>query len=124
MCFYLEWKLWTCQLIHEQSISTDLPLFTNLDLRADLNGFFEATEGAECSNCLPANGLKLSQFPATAAPILQDTLSVLAQLRNEHQRPGEHLPQTPSEKAFGLREIAYIYTYISAIFNSFSFSID
>lgn len=75
----------------EHSISIDLPPFTNLDLRANLNGFFEATKGTECSDCLPTNGLKLSQFPATAAPILQDTFSVLPQLRDEHQRPGEHL---------------------------------
>lgn len=68
---------------------------TNLDLRADLNGFFEASEGAECSNSLSANGLQFSQFPATAAPILQNTLSILPQLRDKHQGPGENLPQTP-----------------------------
>lgn len=65
------------------SISAD-PL-TNLDLRANLNSFFEASKGAECSYGLSANGLQLSQFPAAAASILQNTLSILPQLRDEHQ---------------------------------------
>lgn len=68
---------------------------TNLDLWADLNSFFEAPEGTKSSNSLSANGLQLSQFPATTAPILQNTLCILPQLRDKHQGPGENLQQTP-----------------------------
>lgn len=86
---------------------------TNLDLRADLNSFFEAPKGAECSDGLSANGLQLSQFPATAAPVLQNTLSILPQLRDEHQGPGENLPQTPQERALALIETASYRTAIN-----------
>lgn len=57
---------------------------TNLDLRANLNSFFEPSKGTECSNSLSANGLQLSQLPATAAAILQNTLSILSQLGDKH----------------------------------------
>lgn len=92
------------ELVQKYSIFINISSLTNLDLRANLNGFFEATEGTECSNSLSADCLQLSQFPATAAPILQNTLSILPQLRDEHQGPGENLPQNQQEKALAIIE--------------------
>lgn len=59
-------------------------ILTHLDLRADLNSFFEPSKCTECSNSLPANSLQFSQLPATAAAILQNTLCILPQLRDKH----------------------------------------
>lgn len=72
-------------------------ILTHLDLRADLNSFFEPSKRTESSNSLSANSLQFSQLPATTAAILQNTLSILPQLRDEHQRPREHLSQNPRD---------------------------
>lgn len=72
---------------------------TNLDFRANFNSFFEATKGTECSNSLSTNSLQLSKFPATAAPILQNALSILPNLRDEHQGSGENLLQITTKTA-------------------------
>ena len=91
--------------VQRYSMFTDSSPFTNLDFRADLNSFLEAPEGTECSYSLSADGLQLSQFPATAAPILQNTLSILPQLRDEHQGPGENLPHKPQSIRFNRKGI-------------------
>lgn len=108
-CFYAGCILQQ-ELVLRYGIFTDSSPLTNLDFRANLNSFFEASKGTECSNSLSADGLQLSQFPATAAPILQNALSILPQLRDEHQGPGENLP----EKALGLIETATYKNHIHA----------
>lgn len=67
------------------------PPLTNLDFWANFNRFFKSSEGTECSNSLPTNSLQLSKFPATATSILQNALSILPNLRDEHQGSGENL---------------------------------
>lgn len=96
----------TCNIFAAWSIFTDSSPVTNLNFRANLNSFFEAPKGTECGNSLSANGLQLSQFPATAAAILQNTLSIFPQLRDKHQGPGENLQQDPQQKALSLPKAA------------------
>lgn len=64
---------------------------TNLDFGADFDRFLEAAEGAERGYGLSANRLQLGQLPAAAAAVLQDALSILPNLGDEHQGSGQHL---------------------------------
>lgn len=80
---------------------------TNLDFRSNFDSFFEATKGTECSNSLSTNSLQLSKFPATAAPIFQNALSILSNLRDEHQGSGENLLQITTKTALYSIEAAF-----------------
>lgn len=47
-----------------------------LDLGANLDGLFKASQCTEGGNSLACNPLKLGEFPATAAPIFQDAFCI------------------------------------------------
>lgn len=69
-----------------------------LNFRTYFNCLLKATQSTQGSHCLPSNPLKFSQFPSTAAPILQNALCIFPKLWNVHQSSRQNLKTEAKKK--------------------------